>query len=152
MSSGKGGIVLGPGEGETVSSSGVQITFKAVSADTRGGYGLWEDVVAGEGPPPHIHRDEEEAFYVLEGEMGVRVGDRVVRAAKGAFVLIPRGVVHTFWNVGPTPAKQLVIVSPAGFEGFLQETDGASISDVDRYTAAAQKYNVEIVEPPPEGH
>jgi mannose-6-phosphate isomerase-like protein (cupin superfamily) len=144
MSFRQDGIVLGAGEGKTISVIGESYTFKASRADTRGAYALIEHTVGGDGPPPHIHATEEEAFYVLEGEIDVLIGERTVTAAAGAFVLVPRGTVHTLSRAGTAPARVLVIISPAGFETFFEEIAGPP--DLDKITALAPKYNLEIVE------
>jgi mannose-6-phosphate isomerase-like protein (cupin superfamily) len=146
------GIALGPGEGKTIQVPGHLITYKAMKEDTGGAYSLLEAIVMGGGPPQHIHKAEEEAFYVLEGEVNIQIEDQTIRGAAGSFVLIPRGTVHTFWNAGSTPAKLLGIVSPPGFEQFFIEVVGEEEIDaatlVERGMAAAQKYNLEIVGPP----
>jgi mannose-6-phosphate isomerase-like protein (cupin superfamily) len=152
MSFSGGGIILGPGEGKTINVPGIPITLKATKADTGGAYTLTEEMVIGEGPPQHIHKVEDEAFYVLEGEVGIKIGEQIVQGVPGSFVLVPRGTVHTFWNVGITPAKVLSIISPAGFEQFLAEAVGDEDVDeetfVARAMAIAEKYNFEITGPP----
>jgi quercetin dioxygenase-like cupin family protein len=154
MSFSGGGINLGPGEGKTINMLGISIAFKAMKEDTGGAYSLFELIVTGDGPPQHIHKTEEEAFYVLEGEVNVQIGDQTIRGTAGSFVLIPRGTVHTFRNAGSTPAKLLGIVSPPGFEQFFIEVAGEEEVDTatfaERGMAAAQKYNMEIVGPPQE--
>ena len=149
-------ITLGPGEGRVIQVPGHPISYKATAEGTGGAYSLLEVVVAGEGPPQHIHKAEEEAFYVLEGEVNIKIGEQTIRGTVGSFVLIPRGTVHTFWNAGPTPAKLLVIFSPPGFEqafvevfgerGEEEEIDHATY--VERIMAVSEKYNQEIVGPP----
>ena len=62
--------------------------------------------------PPHAHDAGEEAWYVLAGRLGVRVGDRVVVAESGGGVLVPRGTAHTFWNAGDAPCRYLVVMNP----------------------------------------
>ena len=118
---------------------------------------MFESVVPGNGPTQQIHKTEEEAFYVLEGEVNIKVGEQIVRGTAGSFVLIPRGTVHTFWNVGPTPAKLLVIPYPPGFEQVFAEVCGdlgEEAEELDRATyverpkAVSEKYNQEIVGPP----
>jgi len=66
--------------------------------------------------PPHTHSDTDEYSYVLEGEIGARIGDRIVTARVGTYVLKPRKVMHTFWNATDRPARILEILSPAKFE------------------------------------
>jgi len=148
MSFSHGGIVLGAGEGKTISVLGNSYTYKAAKEETGGAYALIEGTVVGDGPPPHIHTTEEEAFYVLEGELNVLVGQRTVTATAGAFVLVPRGTVHTFSKAETASAKILTIISPAGFEKFFEEIAGPP--DLEKIMALAPKYNLEIVGPPPE--
>jgi mannose-6-phosphate isomerase-like protein (cupin superfamily) len=148
MSFNQESIVLGTGEGKTISVLGDSYTYKAAKKETGGAYALIEGRIVGDGPPPHIHTAEEEAFYVLEGELNVLIGERNITATAGAFVLIPRGTVHTFSKVGTASAKILIIISPAGFEKFFEEIAGPP--DLEKIMALAPKYNLEIVESPPE--
>ena len=152
MSFADGSITIGPGEGKTIQVPGHPITYKATKEDTGGAYSLLEAMITGEGPPQHIHKTEEEAFYILEGEVNIKIGEQTIRGTVGSFVLIPRGTVHTFWNAGPTPSKLLGIFSPPGFEQFFVEVVGDEEIDtatfVERAMTVAQKYNVEIVGPP----
>jgi len=90
MSIKDGDIVLGPGEGKMVPVPGHKITHKVFGADTDGAYSLLEVELNGDGPPQHIHKTEDEAFYVLEGEINVLVGERNFKAKAGTFVRIPR--------------------------------------------------------------
>jgi quercetin dioxygenase-like cupin family protein len=148
MSFRDGGIVLGAGEGKNISVLGSSYTYKASKEETRGAYALIEHTVEGDGPPPHIHKTEEQAFYVLDGQLNVLIGERTVTATAGAFVLVPRGTVHTFSNAGTASARVLVIISPAGFEKFFEEIAGPP--DLDTIMALAPKYNLEIVVSGPE--
>jgi mannose-6-phosphate isomerase-like protein (cupin superfamily) len=152
MSFGVRSVILAPGEGQTVKVPGHPYTFKARRADTGGAYALVEVTLNGEGPPQHIHHAEEEAFYILEGEINVQVGEQTIHGTAGSFVLIPRGTVHTFWNAGSTPAKMLAIVSPPGIEEALAEVIGDEEIDtatfVEKITALAHKHHADIVGPP----
>lgn len=135
-----GNITPGPGEDKALPLPAHLL--KATKWDTGGAYSLLEANVTGGGPPQHIHKAEEEAFYVLEGEVNIKIGEETIRGTVGSFVIIPRGTIHTFWNAGPTPAKLLVIFSPPGFEQFFFEDVGDEEIDV------AEKYNLEVVGPP----
>ncbi len=154
MSFGGRAITRGPGEGWAAWVPGHQVTYKAQGEETGGAYSLLEVLITGEGPPQHIHKVEDEAFYVLEGEVNVKRGDETIRAPAGAFIMIPRGTVHTFWNTGATPAKMLVIFSPpGGFEGYFIETgeedkEPDPTAYIEKATAVSEKYNLEIVGPP----
>ena len=108
-----------------------------------GAFSVLEVDLFGDGPPRHIHKTEEEAFYTLEGEINMLVGERTIRAAAGSFVLIPRGTVHTMARSGQKPAKFLAVYSPAGIEQFFieqffNEAAGLDLTDTDAYVAIAE--------------
>ncbi len=148
-----------PGEGKKLWVADELMTFVVSGEDTGGAYSLTDSVVPPQGgPPPHIHHREDEAFWVLEGELEVFVGEDALRVGTGSFVHLPRGVLHAYENVGATPARFLTLMVPAGLEKFFEEvgkpaTDLSSPlpfeeGDIDRLLAVAPKYGVEI--PPPE--
>lgn len=77
----------------------------------------WSDAGGPPGPPRwiaplHTHHDDDEAWYVLEGSLCVRLGDEEVTANAGSGVLVPRGVEHTYWNPGPGPVRYLLCMTP----------------------------------------
>src|SRR3954449_8372171 len=115
------GHALGKGEGEAHWLLGMLEIVKISGADTNGEYGLLEVTVRkGEGSPWHVHPDEDEWFYVLEGEFTVYVGERRLSLPSGAFAFGPKGVPHTF--IAETDgAKALIGFQPFHFEGFLRE-------------------------------
>ena len=117
------GYVYLPGEGKTVSVAGEVITFKAVSEDTNGTFALIEFNVPPRfaGPPLHWHKKEIEAFYILSGTITLQIEEHVVKAPAGSFALVPPGVVHTFSNQEDVPVTFLSLLSPGGFEGFVEE-------------------------------
>lgn len=71
--------------------------------------------------PMHAHTHEDEYTYVLEGEIGVQIGDEVRYAGPGELVAKPRGVPHAFWNRTDEPARALEIIAPGGFEQYFAE-------------------------------
>ena len=150
MSSGDRTIILGPGEGQIESVLDLRFRFVVEGPDTRNAYAVVEITVAkpGDGAPQHIHKEEDEAFYVLEGEVKILVGDRTIVGTPGTFVHIPNGMVHAYAHAGKTPGRFLVFISPAGFEQFFKEVAGPP--DMDKVNAVAQKYGMEIVGPVPE--
>ena len=115
-------------------------------------YSLLAVELVGDGPPQHIHKAEDEVFYVLEGEVAVLLGERTIGATAGSFVLIPRGTRHAFSRIGQEPAKLLAIFSPPGFERFFEDAVDLDVTDTDAYlakaNALAEKYNMDIVGPP----
>src|SRR5215216_728211 len=116
-------IVLSPDEGEKVMMGGLGVRFMIGSAQSGGTFALVEHPI---GPrvlasPLHTHEREDEYTYVLEGAVGVQVGDEVRVARPGELVFKPRGVPHAFWNAGDALARALEIISPAGFERYFAE-------------------------------
>jgi len=86
--------------------AGELYTSKVVSEDTGGAFALAEAITPPEGgPPPHVHHREDEAFYVLEGELEFMTEDGTIRAGAGSFVHVPKGTLHTYKNVGMTSAR-----------------------------------------------
>src|SRR5262245_32384672 len=105
--------------------------------------------------PYHVHHNEDEAFYVLEGELAVVVDGTWLTAGPGTYVYGPRDIPHGFKVVGSTPARMLLLCAPAGFEGFVRDLsmplDAAPAPpDMAQLMIAADKYNIEILGPLPE--
>jgi len=151
-------IHLAPGEGRAVHMAGDTYTFKAVGETTDGALTLIEGVIPpGGGPSPHIHHRESEYFYVLEGELEIMEEGRTFAAPAGAFVNIPKGALHRFKNVGTTPARMLIFLTPAGVEGMFfavgkSATPGSSpappdAAEIEKLLAVAPEYGVEILPP-----
>jgi len=90
--------------------------FKAMAGDTGGALALWESLLPqGSSPPLHVHSREDEAFYVLDGELTFRIGDQVVLAPTGSFLWGPRDVAHQYRVDSPT-ARLLTLFVPGGGE------------------------------------
>jgi mannose-6-phosphate isomerase-like protein (cupin superfamily) len=105
-------IVVAPGAGHRVGN----VEFLARTADTpRFTFGII-DFAPGRELEAHVHADEDDAFYILEGELTFVVEGETVPARPGTFVLVPPGVEHGFRNEGATPVRMLNIHAPAGFD------------------------------------
>ena len=111
---------LKEGEGNARWWGGGLATIKATGKDTGDLYSIVE-VLEPEGAraPLHLHRKEDEAFYVLEGEITFHIGEKTIKARPGSFVFGPRDIPHTY-TVDSGPAKLLFLLSPPGFEGFIE--------------------------------
>src|SRR5712672_3518189 len=110
------------GEGRTIAVVGDVYRFLATGEDTNGKYANWEAIVPpGGGPPPHVHSREEEGFYILEGEITLRIGDDKIVASAGTFANMSVGTPHSFKNESNKPAKMLISVAPAGLEQMFFE-------------------------------
>lgn len=134
-------VLVKLGEGRSVSLGGMEVVFKVSGANTGGAFAIVEHPIdAGRLVLPHVHRHEDEYSYVLEGTIGARVGDQEIVAGPGSYVMKPRGLMHTFWNAGPGPARLLEVIAPAGFENYFIEL--AEAGDPGRRQELAVKYGV----------
>jgi quercetin dioxygenase-like cupin family protein len=115
-------VYVAPGGGALVDLGGLGVHFKVRGEQTGGSFAIVEHPIEpGILVEPHIHRNEDEMSYVLNGTIWARVGDREVEAVAGSYVWKPRGVLHAFWNPGPEPARILEIISPAGLELLFEQ-------------------------------
>lgn len=151
-------FVLKRGEGESFWSINGLFTTKLDGSHAESKLAILESVlIAGQEPGMHIHHREDEAFYVLDGQLTFHCGGEVLEADVGSFVFAPRGVPHTFLVEGEK-ARVLVFAAPAGFEHFVRdlgvraEGDAAPASwvrpDRDVVTSVAERHGIEIVGPP----
>ena len=110
------------------------------------------------GPPPHIHLREDESFLVLDGEFSVLLGERTLTAGQGAFVHIPKGTLHTYKNIGSTPGRIIILLTPGGFERLWEELGEPATQlttpppvdagVIEKLIALAPNYHLQIPPPP----
>jgi quercetin dioxygenase-like cupin family protein len=153
-------IALQPDEGEALWFLGFLVTVKASAPTTNGAVAVLEHLgVRGLGSPLHLHRNEDEWFYVTEGELTFWIGDDRITAPAGSFVYGPRGIPHAF-AVSSAQARFIIVAEPAGFDAFLRslavpaETrtpPPASVAPpaMEVMLAAAAEHGIEILGPPP---
>ena len=132
---------------------------KATAAATGNALGVVEmRLPAGFSPPPHIHHNEDEAFYLLSGRVEAQIGDQTIPAEQGAFLWLPRNVLHGFTVSADGPCSILTITTPAGFDAFVAEVGTATTSvelpepsepDIPRLVEIAARHGIEF--PPPPG-
>ena len=144
-------------DGDAFWGTGDAYRFLVTGEETGGAYFAMEAIVPpGGGPPPHIHRNEDETFYVVEGHVEILLGDETVTAGAGDFVNVPRGEVHRFHNAGDTTMRMILTFTPAGIEKFFEETLERALDptqpppdNVDevaaRYDAAAPRYGLDFL-------
>lgn len=150
-------VVRRPEEGRASWFLNSLVTERVAVAETGGAYGMSEHLLtAASNPPLHVHHDEDEGFYVLDGELELEVGDRVVVATAGTYALAPRGVPHTFRVLTPT-VRMLVIGSgkpehniehffhAVGEPAAARELPVPGAPDVDRLVAVAAADGIEFV-------
>src|SRR5829696_7618738 len=163
---------LKEGEGNARWWGGGLATIKATGKETGDLYSILEVLEPqGAQAPLHLHRKEDEGFWILEGELTFHVGEETIKARPGSFVFGPKDVPHTY-TVDSGPARLLFLLSPAGFEGFVEaiskpakartlppsESEGTSDEDdttdeaeSESFAVLEARYGCEIVGTPP-GH
>jgi mannose-6-phosphate isomerase-like protein (cupin superfamily) len=150
-----GGVVLLPSEARTLELGGFEVTVLADEGTTDGAFSLieTEETVAGLGPPLHVHRDCAESFYVISGSYRMHLDGNDFDCPAGSFVFVPVGMRHTFQSAG-TGSRKLNLYTPAGMVGYFEELATAIASGVDEsgLDAMAERYQMEIVGPVPEGY
>ncbi|HWE40113.1 MAG TPA: cupin domain-containing protein [Isosphaeraceae bacterium] len=109
----------------------------------------WRDAGGPDGPPRliaplHLHRRDDEAWYVLEGTLRVRVGADVVEARAGSGVFVPRGTPHTYWNPGPAPARYLLVMT-SNIYRMIQEIHALQGRTPDALGAVFRRYDSELL-------
>jgi mannose-6-phosphate isomerase-like protein (cupin superfamily) len=111
----------------------------------------WRDPGGLPGPPrliapPHLHHSDDEAWYVLEGILRVRVGKEEVEANAGSAVFVPRGTPHTYWNPGPNPARYLLVMT-SNIYRLIQEIHALKERTPSALRAVFEKYDSELLDP-----
>ncbi|TYR37155.1 cupin domain-containing protein [Mesorhizobium microcysteis] len=144
-----------PDEGEARWWMGSLAIIKATSSETAGQFTLVE-IVENEGETPlHVHHNEDEAFWVLEGEIDFEVGGKQVTAMPSSFLFGPRGIPHRY-TVRRGPARMLFILTPGGFEGLIRDTSRPAterripvgeegMPDLDALPTIAERYGCELL-------
>jgi len=156
---------VGAADGDAYWFLGTLMIIKATGEDTGGAFSLLEQLAPpGFGPPLHIHHREDEPFWVLEGRVRFRCGDREFVMEGGGYVFLPKGIPHAFRIEGSTPARLMQMTLPPGFERIVQEIgvpaparslppSGANAPDlIERLIALGRKYHISVVGPPLGSH
>lgn len=126
--------------------------------DTGGLHAVELNLPSGESSPWHVHHEEDEWFYVIEGELDVIVGDARVRLGTGEFAFGPRDVPHGFRVTSSSPARVLLVTVGGRFSDFVMENSDPDVAmvtpdriaaDISKLVASAQRYGQEILGPLP---
>jgi len=109
----------------------------------------WRDPGSPPGPPryiapPHLHHNDDEAWYVLEGTLRIRRGTEEIEAQAGAGVFVPKGIPHTYWNPSTEPCRYLLIMS-SNIYRLIQEIHGLPERTPATLKAVFAKYDSELV-------
>jgi quercetin dioxygenase-like cupin family protein len=114
-------VIRMPGEGKEVTLAGQPLAFLVTGENTKHTCMFDWTLPAGFSTGLHVHRVQEETFYVLEGECKWQVADQLVCAKPGAYLFIPPGVPHNIGNASNKRARMLMTVSPPGHEHYFEE-------------------------------
>ena len=121
------GFVLKPDDGDAYWWLGSLSLTKVRGADTSNGMDIVDHrVPAGYAPPPHVHSDQDEVFYIISGRFDVRCGEQRWDAEPGDLVFLPRRVPHSFVVADGEPGRTLLINSPAGFADVIVQLGQAT--------------------------
>jgi quercetin dioxygenase-like cupin family protein len=146
-------------EGQAVWFLGALLIVKATGEQTGGAFSLTDNFGPPGDSPYHVHYNEDEAIYVYEGKLTFYVGVERIKAESGTWVYLPRDVPHGFRIEGISPAKFLILYTPAGFEQYFVEvgepareltSPPAQPPDIERLTSVGAKYEIEILGPLPD--
>jgi mannose-6-phosphate isomerase-like protein (cupin superfamily) len=146
-------LALARGEGRTVHVMGEEITIKIASVETGGAFTVIEGRTRPlHGPPLHRHQDQDEWWYVVEGEYRFEVDGEEIFAGPGATVFAPRGSRHTFQNIGTSAGHTIATFVPGGVDLFFEELEAAvprgAVPDPVRLLPICQKHHQELLGPP----
>lgn len=133
------------GENESADLGGLGIDWKIDGADTGQRFSVVHHPIAPRAlaAPLHFHHNEDEYSFVLKGKLGALLGDQLLEAGPGSWVLKPRGQWHTFWNPGDDPCEIIEIISPAGFENYFRAV-AAAWGDLQKFAEINSRYSLEM--------
>jgi quercetin dioxygenase-like cupin family protein len=151
---------LANGEGTAYWFFGSLSVIKATTESTGGGFSLiWDKNAPGHETPYHLHRIEDEAFWVIDGEYEFICDGKKMVAGPGDYVFLPRGIPHGIRVASSTPATKLVIAVPGdGFQGLVRDMGEPAATldlpepkapDIEKLTRLCTKYQIDILGPLP---
>ena len=142
--------IVGPRDGKAGNLGSIGVRFLIDTEETHdGNFSLVEHPLPPRrlAAPLHLHTREDEYSFVLEGVVGVQIGDAVYEARPGDMICKPRDVPHAFWNPADEPARLLEIISPGGFADFFRgvgELAAAGPPDPAEGIALADRFHLSI--------
>jgi quercetin dioxygenase-like cupin family protein len=142
-------VITVPEDARTLRVMADTVRVLVSGGQTGGAYAVLEIVSpAGSGPPPHLHADEDEIFYVLEGKVEVFDGDKKYLAGPGSVAVLPRGRVHGYRNAGNEPLRMLLTISPARFVEYFEALDKlGDQATPQKATELGKDFNLEFAPP-----
>lgn len=143
-------LTVPPGKGKILHAFGSDFEIHLGGEDTDGNLCLFSEITPpGGGPPPHIHRAEDEWFFPLEGRVEFFKEGSWSEVPLGTVIFVPQGLVHTFRNPGDSPLKMLMGISPAGIEVFFErcaaEFARPEPPEMDKIAAIGAEFGIRFV-------
>jgi mannose-6-phosphate isomerase-like protein (cupin superfamily) len=146
-------IVVNDSDGRSIDVLGNEVKIKIASRETDNAFTVFESQTEPlQGPPLHLHRDQDECWYILEGEYRFEVDGQEIYACSGATVFAARGTRHSFQNIGTTPGRMITTVVPGGLDVFFEELatvqPRGSAPDPAKILPIFEKHGLELLGPP----
>jgi mannose-6-phosphate isomerase-like protein (cupin superfamily) len=143
-------------DGKRIQVAGDEVRVKVSSRDTGGAFAVFEARTRPlQGPPLHVHHEQDETWHVMEGEYVFEVDGQEIYAGPGSTVFAPRGSRHTFQNIGASPGRLMTVVVPGGLDLFFEELEAAvpagtspATADPSAVVPIFRKHNLELLGPP----
>lgn len=141
------------GSGWPIHVLGNELIIKISSCDTGGAFTVFEGQTQPlAGPPLHRHPDQDEWWYIVDGDFKFEVDGQEIYASAGATVFAPRGSRHTFQNIGTTPGRTLTTVIPGGLDLFFEELESVApkgaVPEPAKILPVFEKHGLELLGPP----
>lgn len=137
--------IIKPTDGNAFDFGGLGVHWKLDGLPSNGRFAIVHHPIAPRAlaAPLHRHRNEDEYSYVLQGTLGALLGDEVLSARPGTWVVKPRSQWHTFWNAGDQACEIIEVISPSGFEDYFREV-AAAWGDLDAFATINRKYALDM--------
>jgi len=131
-------MIVPPLAGQVIGSAGTDFVLAE-----------WKDAGAPPGPtrwiaPLHLHRKDDEAWYVLEGTLCVRVGSEIMQVGAGSAILAPRGTPHTYWNPNPGLVRYLLVMT-SNIYSLIQEIHALQERSPEALKAVFERHDSELL-------
>ncbi|PYK56018.1 MAG: cupin domain-containing protein [Verrucomicrobia bacterium] len=147
----KSAAIVRQSEARVLRAFGEEMTILLGGERTAGTLAMWTAVTRPSGgPPPHYHLNEDETIHVIDGRLAFFLNGKWNEVGPGGTAFIPRGVVHTFKNVGDGPSRHLTITTPSGFEKFFarcaEEFAKTDNPDMSRIIEIGREHGIHFVQ------